>query len=304
MLAVDYCRARKLDIMKKPVHIVPMWSSALGREVETVWPGINEIQTTAARTGQYAGMDEPKWGKDIIRKFKGTRGKNVGESEVEVTFPEWCAVTVYRIVDGQRCPFTEPVYWTEAYGRIGKSELPNDQWLKRPRGQFLKVAKAFSLRAAFPEEGEHTAEEMAGRIVEETDANGIIIDVTQPLKKSPAFKNAALRNAFGEKITASIDTAKTLDELTALQDEHKAKFEEMRTSGNEYDLLTVDNLSMLFKRQWNRLAIATRETPADIDNGAMTPEEEERYAERYARMAPASAEEPPAMVRVDKGLNY
>ena len=47
MMALDYCRTRKLDIFKKPVHVVPMWSAALGRSVETVWPSIMEIQTTA-----------------------------------------------------------------------------------------------------------------------------------------------------------------------------------------------------------------------------------------------------------------
>lgn len=52
LLAVRYCQARGLDVLKRPVHVVPMWSKALGREVETIWPGINEVQITAARTGQ------------------------------------------------------------------------------------------------------------------------------------------------------------------------------------------------------------------------------------------------------------
>jgi hypothetical protein len=46
-------------------------------------------------------------------------------------------------------------------------------WLKRPRGQLHKVAKAASLRAAFPEEGEYVAEEMEGK---EIDAGGIVIE--------------------------------------------------------------------------------------------------------------------------------
>src|SRR5690349_1255304 len=49
--ALNYCRARNLDVFKKPVHIVPMWSSTLNRMVETIWPGIAEIRTKAARTG-------------------------------------------------------------------------------------------------------------------------------------------------------------------------------------------------------------------------------------------------------------
>src|SRR6266496_1533049 len=187
VMAVDYCRVRHLDIMKRPVHIVPMWNSTLGREVETIWPGISEIQTTAARTKAWAGMDPPQWGEDQTEIFKGRKkvflekGSRFQwqEDEKEVTFPESCAVTVYRMIEGQRCAFTEPVYWLEAYSRSGgkDSELPTDMWLKRPRGQLHKVAKAASLRAAFPEETDYSAEEMAGK---EIEAGGVVIDAELP----------------------------------------------------------------------------------------------------------------------------
>jgi phage recombination protein Bet len=166
-LAVSYCAARRLDPMKRPVHIVPMWNSTLGREVETVWPGINELLTTASRSGGFAGVDEPRWGPDETKTFRGTRKVNGKEvpAEVTVTFPVWCSVTVWRIVGGQRVAYSLPVYWIEAYGRLNfRSEVPNDMWAKRPRGQFQKVALAASLRVGFPEDigGEMSAEEMEG----------------------------------------------------------------------------------------------------------------------------------------------
>ena len=176
-MAIDYCRVRGLDPFKRPVHIVPMWNSALRREVETVWPGINELQTTAARTGEWAGMDEPRWGPMTTETFSGTVGRGNDERNVEatVTFPEWCSVTVWRFVHGQRCAFAEPVFWIEAYARIGKSPVPNDMWQKRVRGQLHKVAKAASLRAAFPEQtgNDYTSDEMEGQTV---DAGGVTID--------------------------------------------------------------------------------------------------------------------------------
>lgn len=155
LLAVRYCQARGLDVLKRPVNIVPMWSKRLGREVETIWPGINEVQITAARTGQYAGLDPAQFGPDQNRTFQGrvkTNG-NWQDAQVEVTFPEWCEVTVYRLLHGMRCPFSERVYWLETYSRSGGaySEVPTAMWIKRPRGQLLKCAKAASLRAAFPE---------------------------------------------------------------------------------------------------------------------------------------------------------
>ncbi|EGV28133.1 phage recombination protein Bet [Thiorhodococcus drewsii AZ1] len=168
LLAVRYCQARGLDIMKRPVHIVPMWNRSLGREVETVWPGIAEVQTTAARTGQWAGMDPARFGPELTQTFSGRIKTDDGwqEQQVSVTFPSWCEVTVYRLLGGERCPFTETVFWEETYARQGGGELPTAMWIKRPRGQLLKCAKAASLRAAFPEEAGYTAEEMAGRNLE------------------------------------------------------------------------------------------------------------------------------------------
>jgi phage recombination protein Bet len=169
-LAVRYCQARGLDVMKRPVHVVPMWSKSQGREIETVWPGINEVQVTAARTGEYAGIDPPKLGPDVIRTFSGRAKTEDGwrEITVEVTYPAWCEVTVYRLVNGERCPFTEAVYWEETYSRAGgaSSEVPTAMWVKRPRGQLIKCAKAAALRAAFPEEGTYVAEEMEGKVIE------------------------------------------------------------------------------------------------------------------------------------------
>jgi len=183
LLAVHYCAARNLDIMKRPVHVVPMYSKAQGREIETVWPGIAELQTTAARTGQWAGIDPPRFGPLEERTFRGRLKRDGTWQDLEstVTFPAWCEVTVYRLVGGQRCAFTEPVFWLEAYARLGGaySELPTDMWLKRPRGQLMKCAKAASLRAAFPEEATYTAEEMEGRVIE-ADAGVTLPNQTAP----------------------------------------------------------------------------------------------------------------------------
>ena len=109
---------------------------------------------------EWGGVDAPVFGPMITEKFKGQRKDHQRgwvDVEVEVTYPEYCAVTVYRIVGGQRCGFTEPVWWKEFYGRVGDSSLPNDMWAKRPKGELVKLAKAFSLRVAFPEEARRRA---------------------------------------------------------------------------------------------------------------------------------------------------
>ena len=170
-LALSYCKARKLDPFKKPVHIVPVWNSALGREVESVWPGIGELRTTAFRTGHFAGCDATEFGPDKAFTFSGRvkAGKDKWEDRtIKLTAPEWAQITVYRIVGGQRFAFPGPrVYFLAAYGRKGKSEIPNDKWEQMPSYMLEKVAEAAALRKAFPEEmGDmQTAEEMEGRQV-------------------------------------------------------------------------------------------------------------------------------------------
>lgn len=178
MALMEYCAVRKLDPFKRPCHVVPMWNSRLRRRVQVIMQGINEIEITAHRTGKWAGMDEPRWGPPVERKFRGEVEDDSGPKrsvEIALRFPEWCAVTVYRTVGSERRPFTEPVFWEEAYGRSGfRSEVPNARWQQAPRQMLHKCAKAASLRAAFPEEaGDYVREEMEDR---EIDAGGVVID--------------------------------------------------------------------------------------------------------------------------------
>ena len=155
LLAMSYCRARKLDVFKRPVHVVPIWDSSKNQYTESVWPGIGELRTTAFRTGLYGGCDAATFGPDETVTFSGQVGKRGQERhiEVEVTYPEWCQVTVYRMVGAQRCPIPGPrVYWRETYARQGRTDVPNEMWSRRPRGQLEKCAEAAALRRAFPEE--------------------------------------------------------------------------------------------------------------------------------------------------------
>ncbi len=174
VMALSYCKSRGLDIMKRPVHVVPMWDSARGAMVETIWPSISELRTTASRTKGYAGCDEAEFGAMETKKFEGRakqweNGRSDWKDiEATVTFPKWCRITVYRVVDGQRCKFVGPkVVWEESYATIGNSAVPNTMWQERPEGQLEKCAEAAALRRAFPEEigNELTAEERIGRNV-------------------------------------------------------------------------------------------------------------------------------------------
>lgn len=155
LMALAYCRQRGLDIFKRPVHIVPIWDSKKKRMVETVWPGISELRTTAMRTKAYAGRDPTEFGQTVEMTF------DKGES---LQAPEWARMTVYRSHDGERVPYPGPtIYWQETYATAKRdSDAPNAMWRRKPSYMLEKCAEAAALRSAFPEElgGEISAEEI------------------------------------------------------------------------------------------------------------------------------------------------
>ena len=164
VMALSYCKARNLDVFKHPVHIVPIWDKVKKRMVDTIWAGIGELRVTASRTKQYAGADAAEFGPMADTTFTAESDEGA-RRQVVVRHPEWCQLTVYRLIDGQRVPVPGPrVYWKETYSRQGRSEMPNDMWQKRPIGQLEKCAEAAALRRAFPEEigDDHIVEEATG----------------------------------------------------------------------------------------------------------------------------------------------
>lgn len=175
----DYCKARKLDPLKKVVHIVPM-SVKVGNDYVTrdvIMPGIAELRTTASRTGSYAGQDLPVYGEEI--DFLGVKA------------PLKCSVTVYRIVQGVRVGFTHEERFSEAVGIKkgwnGAKDSVNTMWTKRPYAQLAKCAEAGALRKAFPEElgSTYVPEEMHGQVVDMGEAEQVEEDLMPKAKTEP-----------------------------------------------------------------------------------------------------------------------
>lgn len=275
--AVAYCHERNLDVMKRPVHVVPMYNSALGREVETVWPGIGELRTTATRTGQWAGTDEVLFGPTVSRAFQdeaersGTNGKYIKkESCPEMEFPLWAQVTVYKIVQGQRVAFIGPkVLYLEAFAGMSGLNVPNAMWRKRPFGQLEKCAEAAALRRAFPEEigDQYAAEEMEGR--EWLGHNGgTPIDVAAEDAKvaaAAAAKAAPSREASAKRVDDEAfvnNTRNGLATCTAEQLNKARRNDDDRIEALDDDLrVTIDQL---YDDARKRLGINVPTSPEDI----------------------------------------
>ncbi len=201
-LVLSYCQAAGLDPMDKPVHIVPMQVST-GRKGPDGWdikemrdvvmPGIALYRTKAARTGQYAGCDDPVFGPDVQDTLDG----------VAITYPQWCRVTVHRLVGGHKVSFTATEFWTENYAtKSNKSAAPNAMWKKRPYGQLAKCAEAQALRKGFPDAvgGAPTADEMEGKSFDfDLGHDGEVKPVvTMPQRKSEQDTSASAPQGTAE----------------------------------------------------------------------------------------------------------
>ncbi len=167
-LVIGACRASGKDPLKKPYHIVPM-SVKTGRKKangydetemrDVIMPGINDYRTDASRTGQHAGTSEPEFGPDKTETL----------GSIGVTYPEWCRVTVKRLMPGgQIVEFSAVERWKENYATASRdNDAPNAMWRRRPYAQLAKCAEAQALRKGFPEVGNQpTADEMEGKEID------------------------------------------------------------------------------------------------------------------------------------------
>jgi phage recombination protein Bet len=242
-MVLGYCKAAGLDPMKKPVHIVPMKVST-GQKDERGWdiketrdvimPGVGMYRTEASRTGQYAGVTEPEFGPiqqldytvDVWEDDNGRRKKTTKQKTLR--YPEWCRVSVDRIVDGSPRTFTAKEFWLENYATRGSDGAPNEMWTKRPFAQLAKCAEAQALRKAFPDTtgAQPTAEEMQDHPYDEEPRAPR--DVT-PLPPTPTFYPEA---DFAKNLPAWLEVIKkgrkTADQIIALAETKHPLSEEQK----------------------------------------------------------------------------
>lgn len=189
---LEYCRAAKLDPMQRPVHIVPMWDAKTGKTRDTIMPGVNFHLTAAERNG-CAGIGEPEYGPDVTEVL----------GEERITYPAWCKVKVWRMIDGGRiAEFVGYERFTECVS-TNKKGTPNAMWKKRPYGMLAKCAMSQALRKGFPSvAGAYTAEEMAGKTIGE-EFDDYVVNESEAAKPSPTAGIKTKAEAAAEKKRAT-----------------------------------------------------------------------------------------------------
>lgn len=131
-----------LDPLAKQI-VFQKFNTKAGPQVAFI-TSIDGYRIIADRTGRYAGNDEPA--------FDGTK------AYYDVTVPERASVTVWKMVSGQRVPFTSTAHWNEYCPSPPKDHM----WKRMPHVMLAKCAEAAALRKAFPADlsGVYTRDEM------------------------------------------------------------------------------------------------------------------------------------------------
>lgn len=142
----------------------------------------------ANRSGAFAGMDEPKFNVRADGSYM-TLTEVLEKYGKDGTPYLTCSVTVYKIINGHRVPFTKPVILADFDKKV-------QQWAWMKLHMICKVAESHSLRAAFSElSGIYTPEEMGafeGGTYAETE--DLKVQITIPEKQLPDDERQALED--------------------------------------------------------------------------------------------------------------
>ncbi len=143
-----------LDPLVRQIHAVKRGGKM------AIQVGVDGFRLVAQRSNSHAGTDDAVF--------------ETGDDGV----PVMASVTVYKIVQGTRVPFTATARWAEYF----PGEAQGFMWKKMPFLMLSKCAECLALRKAFPAElsGVYSPEEMAqaGPVVEEQEP------VSEPQPKS------------------------------------------------------------------------------------------------------------------------
>lgn len=156
-LFIQVCKGAKLNPFMKQAHLVPFWDSKEGINRRAIIVGIDGFRAIAESGGAYAGNDDAIFeGVEKLKTDKWENKKVVGQQEIDV--PKKATVSVYKVIAGQRYPFTASARWSEYYPGAKKGI----RWHNMPHLMLGKCAEALALRKAFPKllSGLYAQEEM------------------------------------------------------------------------------------------------------------------------------------------------
>lgn len=148
------CREKGVSPFSKEIYLV-----AYGNKYSII-TGIDGFRKIASRTGELCGCDDAKYDLKSNGDYKTVADFQKNE------LPNTCTITIYRLMNGVRCPFTHTAKFSEF-------SSGQQKWLSMPFQMIAKVAEAFAIRKGF---GDATS----GISIE--DETAAIQDIQAPVK--------------------------------------------------------------------------------------------------------------------------
>jgi phage recombination protein Bet len=143
------CNDKRLSPFAKQIHLT-RYNTREGMKYSII-VGIDGYRSLAARTGLHAGTDDAKFDAMPDGSFK-TAAELIAAGKKPVS----ATVTVYKLLSqGARAAFSHTAVLSEFQGQ--------QKWQSMPFQMLAKVAEAFALRKAFPDE-------LAGLSIQEEEA--------------------------------------------------------------------------------------------------------------------------------------
>lgn len=214
-----------LDPFSKQIHFVKRGSQG------TIQTGIDGYRAIAERSGTLAGIDDAIY------------------DDEKAQHPNKASVTVYRIINGLRVPFTASARWQEYCPKP-----PNDfMWKKMPYLMLAKCAEALALRKAFPNDlsGLYTNEEMGQsetQTMEIKQVNNVSEkhwDNKPETIQNPKPHQEPKLSELAEKIIATIEVCFSKEEIFKLGEEINKFKKEKGITAYEWEMIKPKYLNKL-----------------------------------------------------------
>jgi phage recombination protein Bet len=232
-------RTRGLDPLLRQIHAVSRWSKREKRNVMTIQVAIDGYRLLADRTGFYAGNDDAVF-------VEGD------------TYPETATVTVYKLVQNVRCPFTATARWLEYYP--GDEESGGFMWRKMPHTMLAKCAEALALRKAFPAHlsGLYIPEEMAQASSDIIETSGRTVNTSTGEVVQEGKAPSRSGGSSSRKVRAGTDMVTDFDD--PLYQRYSELYEEAQGLEVEAEIIqlpiSVADLTVKGRELTARLAVA------------------------------------------------
>lgn len=217
--AWDLAQVRGLDVFSGHIAIVSQRRKVDNHWLnqESCWLTLKTQIFTAHKTGAFAGIDPISFGPMVDRTFTGFKRQDNGpntEQTVSLKVPEYVTATVYRFVNGQRCAFSDTLFFDEAVPVVNK--FPSGLWAKAPTLMLSKCAKAAALRLGFAE-CDYSADEMDGQVMSPEAVSDLTAEATNIPSAAPAATAAPAntQSEFNDAPFAPEEVVSSFDKVHA-----------------------------------------------------------------------------------------